>query len=156
MIVSTLVRSSQSNTLKFSQEQGFMSKVSNSPVKSLYKLKELVPGQKLRVIIDPMTLEESRQQFPYRPFAKNSESIYLTNEKNLPEWLLILNGKAIRCGTCYAATDIKYLKETSKSLLCPDCDGRSELYGLDPRSSRRKHKSSFKKISQTEIFFPRI
>ncbi len=111
----------------------------DSPVKSLFKLQEVSSGGKVKVIIDPMTLDESRGQFPYRPFKENSESVWLINEQNLPEWLLILNGKAIRCGKCYAATEIRYLKYSSKTLVCPDCDGRAEASGLDPRLPRGQY-----------------
>jgi hypothetical protein len=111
----------------------------DSPAKQLFKLKEISPDHKVKVIIDPMALDESRKEFPYRPFKENSESVWLINEQNLPEWLLILNGKAIRCGKCYATTEIEYLKYSSKTLVCPDCDGRAEASGLDPRLSRDKY-----------------
>lgn len=44
---------------------------------------------------------------------------------------LLLGGDAQGCGMCTAPTRKKYLKEDS----CPDCDGRSEYNGTDPRET---------------------
>ncbi|MBL7147657.1 MAG: hypothetical protein ISS82_02420 [Nanoarchaeota archaeon] len=81
------------------------------------------------VMTSPLTKEESRAMFPYRPYNKYSESRFggntLTDDR-----ALLLSGNAIRCEMCRAPTYKTYLEDN----VCPDCDGRSEYNGTDPRA----------------------
>lgn len=80
------------------------------------------------VVITPLTESEARQMFPYRPHNKYSESRYGGNSLT-DDMALLLSGNAKRCGLCQAPTRIEYL-----SPHCPDCDGRSEYNGTNPRA----------------------
>lgn len=80
------------------------------------------------VIKTPLTLNEAREMFPYRPASKYAESRFGGNNFEDDECLL-LNGHAERCGTCQAPTKREYLSPN-----CPDCDGRSEYNGTNPRA----------------------
>ena len=83
----------------------------------------------VKVIVRPMTKEEARVTFPYRPFTKYSESRFGGNEL-YDDTCLLLNSLAVRCKMCQAPT--------KKEFLCfevwPDCDGSCEgKAGLDPQ-----------------------
>lgn len=82
----------------------------------------------VKVVVKKMTKEEARKEFPYRPFQRGGESPFGGNDL-YDDVCLLLNGLAQRCKMCSAATKKEYLHEG----VCPDCDGRSELRGLDPR-----------------------
>ena len=49
----------------------------------------------------------------------------------MDDFALLVNGHATRCGMCKAPTKVEYLTEN----ICPDCDGRSEYNGTDPRDN---------------------
>ena len=84
-------------------------------------------GKQVRVIIEPMTLEEARKVFARRPFSKYAETIFGGN--NLADdTCLLINGSARRCKMCQSPTRNEYLEKG----VCPDCDGRSEYNGADP------------------------
>ncbi|MFH1451675.1 MAG: hypothetical protein ABIF88_00700 [archaeon] len=89
---------------------------------------EEVRGKKITVVKKRMTQEQAREMFPYRPFSKYSESRFGGNEL-YDDVCLLLNGLARRCTGCSAPTKNDYLSEN----YCPDCDGRSEYNGTDPR-----------------------
>ena len=81
-------------------------------------------GKQVRVIIEPMALEEARKVFARRPFSKYAETIFGGN--NLADdTCLLINGSAQRCKMCQAPTINKYLERG----ICPDCDGRTEYNG---------------------------
>lgn len=69
----------------------------------------------------PLTREEARELFPYRPYSKYAESRFGGNEL-ADDVALLLNELAKRCQICLAPTRNEYLVDN----LCPDCDGRSE------------------------------
>ncbi len=82
------------------------------------------------VVIIPLTEKEARRIFLYRPHNKYSESRFGGNNLGDDTYLL-LNEFGKRCKMCTASTKKEYLKEDT----CPDCDGRSEYNGKDPRSN---------------------
>lgn len=86
-----------------------------------------VRGVIVKVIIRPLTKEESRKIFPYRPFSRYAESRFGGN-RYADDTALVLNGYAVPCKMCGAATRKEYLLTGE----CPDCDGRSEAGGKDP------------------------
>ena len=80
------------------------------------------------VVIQPMTKEEERMLFQYRPFSKYAESRF-GGDPCVDDVALLINELAVRCKMCAAPTRNKYLKNET----CPDCDGRSEKNGKNPR-----------------------
>ncbi len=86
-----------------------------------------VEGVEVKVVTRPMTLEEARQVYPYRPFSKYAESRFGGNNLT-DDFALLLGGNAVRCLMCQAPTKVEYLRDK----VCPDCDGRSQLKGKDP------------------------
>ena len=85
-------------------------------------------GKEVTVVTETLTKEEAREMFPYRPFNKYAESGFGGNNM-VDDFALLLNEDAKRCGGCNAPTRNKYLINS----YCPDCDGRSEYKGTDPR-----------------------
>lgn len=87
-------------------------------------------GRKIiTVVISPMTKEEARAEYPYRPVYKGFESRFGSNNTMVDDRALLLSEAGKRCKMCRAAT----LKEYLIDGICPDCDGRSEYNGTDPR-----------------------
>jgi hypothetical protein len=86
--------------------------------------------REVTVVIKQLTQEQARQMYPYRPYNKYSESRFGGNTL-VDDVALVLNGQAMRCSMCKAPTLLRYLKDA----VCPDCDGRSEYSGTDPRAS---------------------
>ncbi|MAG20516.1 hypothetical protein CL618_03735 [archaeon] len=84
--------------------------------------------KEVTVVVKPLSQDEARERFPYRPYNKYSESRFGGNNM-VDDFALLLNDLAERCGMCSAPTKKKYLDS-----YCPDCDGRSEYNGTDPRS----------------------
>ena len=80
------------------------------------------------VVTAPLTMEEAREMFPYRPNNGYSESRFGGNTMT-DDIALLIAEVAQKCGMCAAPTCEKYLNED----ICPDCDGRSEYNGTDPR-----------------------
>jgi hypothetical protein len=85
------------------------------------------PPRMVRVIVWPMTRDQARVTFPYRPFSKYCES-YFGGNQLLDDVALLLNGLAVRCKMCQAPTKKTYLVVG----ICPDCDGRTEHDGRSP------------------------
>ncbi|MDO8528672.1 MAG: hypothetical protein Q7S06_02155 [Nanoarchaeota archaeon] len=75
-------------------------------------------GIEVTTVISPLTKEEAREMFSYRPL-RYSESRFGGNTLG-DDFALLLNGFAKRCSMCQAPTKLKYLNP-----YCPDCDGRS-------------------------------
>ncbi|PIR41568.1 MAG: hypothetical protein COV31_00460 [Candidatus Yanofskybacteria bacterium CG10_big_fil_rev_8_21_14_0_10_46_23] len=98
-------------------------------------------GEKLKVVVQPMTREQARAVFPYRPSSKYAESTFGGNTFR-DDKALLLSRAAKRCKMCTAATTLANLKED----ICPDCDGRSELNGLDPHLSPEDYYARFNSI----------
>lgn len=84
--------------------------------------------KEVTIVVSALTKEEARQMFPYRPFSKYAESRFGGNEL-VDDFALILNSDAKKCPMCQAPTKREYL-----SPYCPDCDGRSEYNGTNPRT----------------------
>ena len=96
------------------------------------KTKKILYGDPVRevtVVTVALTREEAREIFPYRPSSKYAESRFGGNNL-VDDTALLLNEDAQRCGMCKAPTRKEYL-----NYYCPDCDGRSEYNGIDPRAS---------------------
>lgn len=99
-------------------------------------------GREITVVVEPLTPSEARQMFCYRPYDNGSESRFGGNEL-MDDVALILNGLAERCGMCEAPTrknKLSYIlreqfpsEHTRRAPTCPDCDGRAEYNGMDPR-----------------------
>jgi hypothetical protein len=83
--------------------------------------------KRIKIAIKPLTGEESRQAYPYRPFSKYAESRF-GGDTYYDDVCLVLNGLASRCKMCQAPTKNKFLHEG----ICPDCDGRAEYNGKNP------------------------
>ena len=89
--------------------------------------KRKVGGREITVVALPLTQKEARAMFSYRPVSRYAESRFGGNEL-YDDVCLLLNELAKRCPMCQAPTKTEYLKP-----YCPDCDGRSEMNGADPR-----------------------
>ncbi len=89
-------------------------------------------NREVTVVTTRLTEEEAREMFLYRPSSKYSESRFGGNTL-VDDACLLLNELAHRCEMCRAPTKKEYLIEN----VCPDCDGRSEYNGTDPRASVR-------------------
>ena len=89
-----------------------------------------VKNQRLcSVAVKPMTIEQSRQAYPYRAdFSRYAESRF-GGDDLFDDTALLLSKDARRCTLCQAPTKLKYLKDGET---CPDCDGRSEYNGSNP------------------------
>ncbi len=84
-------------------------------------------GVDVWVAAHPMTRDQARQTYPYRPESKYSESRFGGNTL-YDDVCLLLSGRASKCIMCQAPTQNKYLENR----ICPDCDGRSEYNGKNP------------------------
>lgn len=97
------------------------------------KTKKVILGKEkpkeVTIVTTPLTQAEARQIFLYRPFSKYAESIF-GGDNLYDDVCLLLNGLAQRCEMCQAPTKKEYL-----SPHCPDCDGRSEYNGTNPRTN---------------------
>ena len=87
------------------------------------------PPREVTVVIEPLTKEEAREMYPSRPHSKYAESRWGGNTM-VDDVALVLNGMAKGCGMCRATTRTEYLRNDT----CPDCDGRSEYEGANPRA----------------------
>ena len=85
--------------------------------------------KEVTVIVKPLIKEEAREMFPYRPHSKDSESRFGCGNTMCDDFALLLNGFSKRCKMCQAPTRTEYLMDGN----CPDCDGRSEYNGTNPR-----------------------
>jgi len=96
------------------------------------KIKKSIIGDKRKeviIVVKPLTDIESREMYPYRPYNKYSESRFGLGNSMVDDVALLLGGDSKRCKMCAASTRKEYLV----SNICPDCDGRSEYNGTDPR-----------------------
>jgi len=78
---------------------------------SKVQIKELAGSlgtKEVTVVTEPITTEEAREMFPYRPYSKHSESCFGGNNMTDDSYLL-LNGHAQRCRMCRVTTRIGYL-----------------------------------------------
>ena len=80
-----------------------------------------------KVAVKPMTLEQGKRAYPYRPYSKYATSRWGGNTL-VDDVCLVINGLAVRCKMCQAPTKKQYLEEGT----CPDCDGRAEYSGHSP------------------------
>ncbi len=86
-------------------------------------------GKTIKVVIHQMRSKtEARSIFYYRPLSPHIESRCGGDEDHCDDDCMLENGYAKRCKMCMAVTQLKYLV----SDVCPDCDGRAELDGVDP------------------------
>ena len=98
------------------------------------KIEKRIIGDKRKeviIVVKPLTKTEAREMYPYRPYNKYSESRFGIGNGMVDDIALLLNGNAKRCKMCAAPIRKEYLI----SNICPDCDGRSEYNGTDPRST---------------------
>ena len=97
-----------------------------------YIEKRVIGGKdkkEVTVVVKPLSsIEESRKMYPYRPTSKYAESRF-GGDEFCDDFALFLNNLAERCSMCRAPTMKKYLDVGC----CPDCDGRSEYNGFNPR-----------------------
>ena len=97
------------------------------------KTKKKIHGERKKevtIVTSSLTKEEAREMFPYRPHNKYSESRF-GGDNLIDDFALLLNGGAIKCIMCKAPTMKGYIMNKK----CPDCDGRSEYNGTDPRTN---------------------
>jgi len=97
------------------------------------KTEKRIIGDKKRevtVIIEPLTKEEAREMYYSRPYDQHSESRFGQGNTMSDDFTKLLNGISKRCYMCQAPT----IKDLLKENICPDCDGRSEYHGKDPRA----------------------
>ncbi|MEI6042590.1 MAG: hypothetical protein WCQ00_03430 [bacterium] len=95
--------------------------------------KQIVDEREVLVATKPMTSEQAREIYPYRPFSKYSESGWSGNNQ-MDDSALLMNELAVLCKICRAATGKKFVL----SGVCPDCNGRSERHANNPRKSVKK------------------
>jgi len=89
---------------------------------------KLGKGIEVTIVNVPLTQKEARELFPYRPHDKYSESRF-GGDNLMDDFALLLNKSGTRCQMCQAPTKNRYLIKRT----CPDCDGRSEYNGTNPR-----------------------
>lgn len=92
-----------------------------------YLGKGLVQGLEVKIIIRPLTKEESRRIYKRRPFSNFAESRFGGNRYTNDSALVSL-GKGRPCRMCQAVTRNEFFLYGT----CPDCDGRSEAGRRDP------------------------
>jgi hypothetical protein len=82
-------------------------------------------------VTKPMTLDESRKVFPYRPFLVINGKVFIESRFGSADGDEALMGSKLgsKCRMCPAPTEKKWLKNG----ICPDCDGRAEANGAHPR-----------------------
>lgn len=86
----------------------------------------MVNGVDVKIIIRPLTKEESRRIFNREP-NKFGESSF-GGDRFTDDDALVSLGKGRPCIMCQAVTHNELLDFN----ICPDCDGRSEAAGKDP------------------------
>jgi len=87
----------------------------------------LVEGVEVNIILRPLTKEEGRRLFQYRPHSKFAESRW-GGDWRLNDKKLVAQGKGTPCRMCEAVTHNEILLNGT----CPDCDGRAEAGGKNP------------------------
>lgn len=95
-----------------------------------------VEGYDVLVVHIPMTRELAREEFPSRPFdskaTKLVESRYGGVGYDGGDLEMMMNKEGAKCRMCDAPTKKQFLVDG----ICPDCDGRAEVQGNDPRLPR--------------------
>lgn len=81
----------------------------------------------VKIAVKPMTKEQARQAYSYRPFSKYAETRWGGNTL-VDDVCLVINGQARRCKMCQAPTKNQFLANG----VCSDCDGRAEYSGYNP------------------------
>lgn len=85
-------------------------------------------GKTIKVVIRQMKNKtEARGVYPYRPVSPHIESRW-GGDAYCDDDCMLENDHAKRYKMCMAVTQLKHLVNN----ICPDCDGRSELDGIDP------------------------
>lgn len=91
------------------------------------------PPREVLVALFPMSKEDARKAYPYRPFFKDfAESRFGGNEMHSDKELLD-NKEAAKCAVCEAPTKRIYLDDEG---ICPDCNGLAELNGDNPHAKK--------------------
>lgn len=109
-----------------------MSTSSQTDVSDFFETKRVGAfGKKVKIAIRPMTEEQARQAYPYRPYTKYAESRF-GGDEICDDDSLLLDGDGTGCRMCQAVTKNEYLIDG----VCPDCDGRSEYNGTDPHDPK--------------------
>jgi hypothetical protein len=100
------------------------------------KTMKIFAGNSIKIevtrVVEPLTLSEAREIYPYRPYSKYAESRH-GGDIHADDETLLKNGIAKRCSMCQAPTKLIYLSPD-----CPDCNGFFELLGFDPREKINK------------------
>lgn len=91
--------------------------------------------KKILVAKEPMTQEQARLVYPYRPYNKYAES-HWGGDTYYDDVCLLLNSLAKRCKMCHAPTKNKLLDKEGR---CPDCNGDAHYSsgrtrGINPHS----------------------
>lgn len=90
------------------------------------------PPQTVQVAVRPMTKQQAREAYPYRPFHPKFCESHWGGNNLVDDTVLLLSEKARRCEMCKAPTKNGHLINET----CPDCDGRSEQNGIDPHEPK--------------------
>ncbi len=97
------------------------------------KIEKRIIGEERKevtVVRTSLTETEAREMYPYKPYNKYSESRFGIGNPMTDDIALLLSGDSKRCKMCTAPTRKGYLIDN----ICPDCDGRSEYVGENPRT----------------------
>lgn len=108
------------------------SKTAGIPLAEFFEQREVGTARRqiVWIAIRPMTKDQARQAYLYRPSSKYAESRF-GGDNLYDDVCLLLNSLAARCTMCQAPTKTDYLTEGC----CPDCDGRSEFNGTSPHGA---------------------
>lgn len=88
---------------------------------------------RIRIVVSPLTKEEARILFPYRPFSAYSESLCGGGNTMCDDVCRLLNGMSKRCRMCQAPTMDTDKGSCLTNGICPDCNGQCQkTTGLDP------------------------
>jgi len=93
---------------------------------------------KAKKVTAPMTLDESRKEFPYRPFMTKKEHGISVESRfggtTHGDIELMKSNSWEPCKMCSAPTEKIWLSGVG---ICPDCDGRAAANGFNPHSKPR-------------------
>ena len=92
----------------------------NPEIQAHFEKKE-IRGRERLVAVIPMTKEQARLAYPYRPHSKYAESSF-GGDACYDDMALLMIARAFRCRMCQAPTWTDMLIDGA----CPDCDGRAE------------------------------
>lgn len=92
-----------------------------------------VDCQDVLVVHTPMTREQAREEYPGRPHEPTKTRLVESRYGGVGyaggDVEMMMNKEGVKCAMCEAPTKKDFLKEG----VCPDCDGRAEAQGNDPR-----------------------